>query len=1555
MADRFLTVRTEGAILPADLLQRIAAGDGNLPGLDPASYHLIEGEKLNEAANRAWNRLQSAWASFRAACERLSPTDLGVGTTRERWLLPLFQELGYGRLQLLREAFVIDEKYYPISHVWGHVPIHLVGCRMDLDKRAAGSPSSHSLVQEFLNRSEAHLWGFVSNGLKLRILRDNVRLTRQAYVEFDLQAMFDGNVYADFALLWRLCHQSRVEAEKPEDCWLERWSKTGQEQGLRILDQLRDGVEQAIAALGSGFLSCPANQPLRNRLRAGKLQAQDYYRQLLRLVYRLLFLFVAEDRELLFDPQASEESRDRYTRFYSTARLRRQAERLRGSQHTDLYQMLTLVMARLGNGGCPELGLPALGSFLFSPQAIPDLEGCQLANADLLNAVRALALTSEGGVLRSVDYRNLGSEELGSIYESLLELHPVLNTEAATFELHTASGHERKTTGSYYTPRSLIAALLDSALDPVLDEAVRGNGELGVGNRELGVGNREKDHGNPIVPRPEGLAAEHVVGEGVLPPDPQVPQGRTVRADKPDSSSLLVHSRQHCGGERPGKHKGVHPVPSDSTGQPEGVGDASASGKRSGADKQRGSCAPSEPSRSDWQDAPGTDSGTSSETPLTPTPHSRFPTPSSPEERLLSLKICDPACGSGHFLIAAAHRLAKRLASVRTGEDEPAPEAVRNALRDVIGHCLYGVDVNPMAVELCKVALWMEALVPGKPLSFLDHHIQCGNSLLGATPALLEQGIPDEAFEPIEGDDKALCKAWKKQNRDEREGQGDFFNPAPWDRLGDLATALHGLEQEPDDSIAAVRRKQERYEQLVRSSDYLFGRLWADAWCAAFVWKKSPPRPTGGEGAGVRGDGLPYPITERIFRQIEKSPHNLTPWMRDEIKRLAEQYQFFHWHLAFPDVFLPQRTQRTQRMPRENQGSSSAFSASSAVNDPGWSGGFDVVLGNPPWERIKLQEQEWFAERRADIANARNAAERRKKIEELKTQDPALYHAFLDDRRKAEGESHFVRHSGRYPLCGRGDVNTYALFAETNRMLINTRGRAGFIIQSDIATGDTYKEFFADLLAKRQLVSFYDFVNTEGLFPNIHRTHPHFCLITLSGQAIARPADFAFWNTNTGHLHEEERHFTLTAKDLELLNPNTRTCPIFRSRRDAELTKAIYRRVPVLLREGVGNRESGIGEGNPWGVTFLRMFDMANDSALFLTQPHSPTPDSPLPTPHSLLPLYEAKMLHQFDHRWATYENGETRDVRDAEKEDPHFQVQPRYWVPAKEVEERLAGKWDRRWLLGWRDITNTTNERTVIASILPRVGCGDTVLLMLPDVENRLLLAMPWANLNSFVADFVARQKVGGTHLKYHVFKQLPVLPPAVYEQPCPWGGNEAGNRESGVGNRGGNGESARAASGEVSSPTPYSPLPTPYSTPYSPLPTPYSPNLADWLLPRVLELVYTAWDLQPFAEDCGYAGPPFRWNPERRFLLRCELDAAFFHLYGISRDDAAYILDTFPIVRRKDEERYGEYRTKRVILEIYDELSEAGRTGQPYRTRLDPPPGDPRVAHPQQEDIRP
>ena len=532
----FTTVKTEGGLLPADLLQRIADGR-DLPGLRAEDYHLLPGERLNEAINRAWNRCLGAWLSFDEQRRALSPTDTGTTLTRERWLLVLFQELGYGRLQVQRGGLSApDGASYPISHLWENTtPIHLVTFRQPLDKRSDLATqvkrSPHSLMQEFLNRTPAYQWGIIANGLQLRLLRDNASLRRAAYVEFDLEAMMSGELYAEFSLLWLVCHQSRVERQavgsseigsgeigesdddsdstpdsllpSPSACWLEIWSKQAADQGTRALGALRDGVAEAIQAMGRGFLAYPANTELRRRLQAGELAAQDFYQQLRRLVYRLIFLCVAEDRDLLLLPDAAAATRRRYLDFYSLHRLRSLAASLRGGPHADLYRQLRLLFVLLRQG-YPALGLPGLGSTLFSDRATPDLDDLELANRDLLDALRALTFTAENNVRRAVDYRNLDSEELGSVYESLLELHPQVNVAAATFTLAGGAGSERKTTGSYYTPTSLVESLLDTALEPVVAARLKGIGSRGIGSRGIGSG----DSGT-LLPTPDSRLPTH--------------------------------------------------------------------------------------------------------------------------------------------------------------------------------------------------------------------------------------------------------------------------------------------------------------------------------------------------------------------------------------------------------------------------------------------------------------------------------------------------------------------------------------------------------------------------------------------------------------------------------------------------------------------------------------------------------------------------------------------------------------------------------------------------------------------------------------------------------------------------------------------------------------------------------------------------------------------------------------------------------------------------------------------------------------------------------------
>lgn len=1299
----FTTIHTEGAILPVDLLQRILDDDSTIDGTSPDSYHLGTGEKINEAVNRSWNRLQGLWLSFTSAREKLPQSDAGTSLTRDKWLLQLFQELGYGRLQT-GKAIEQDSKVYAISHQWKHTPIHLVSFKLDLDKRQKGATgasksSPHSLMQELLNASDDHLWGFVSNGLRLRILRDSKSLTRQSYVEFDVEGMMNGEVYSDFVLLWMLCHQSRVEADKPEECWLEKWSQAAQEQGTRALDQLRNGVEQAIKELGQGFLSHMGNAALREKLKTGALPTQEYYRQLFRLVYRLLFLFVAEDRDLLLHPKADSESRERYNKHYSLTRLRRMASKLRGSKHVDAWEQVRLVMDILsGDTGYDALGLPALGGYLFSDEAIQDLHDCDITNHDFLTAVRALAFIVDKGTLRPVDYKNLRSEEFGSVYESLLELHPVINADAGTFELRTAGGNERKTTASYYTHDSLVQCLLDSALDPVVDEACR----------------------------------------------------------KPD-----------------------------------------------------------------------------------------------PEKAILDLKVCDFASGSGHFLTAAAHRMAKRLAGIRTEEQEPAPEAIRTALRDVIGHCIYGVDINPMAVELCKVALWMEALEAGKPLSFLDHHIQCGNSLIGATPALLKKGIPDEVFTPIEGDDKAVCKEYKKRNKQERERlQTTLFDmeSKPWMHLGNLTTAIMEIDSISDATVDGVKQKQKQYEEFVRSTSSLYGKFLADTWCASFVWKKT--------------NEFPYPITEEVFRNIEKNPFSVPKWLKEEVERLAKEYQFFHWHLAFPDVFY--------------------LNGESQKAHTGWNGGFDVLLANPPWDEIKPQEKQFFERVVPEIASIENRSQRQSEIEDLANTNHGIWESWNTYRRHVLAIASYCHNSGDYQNGAVGNLNTHTLFFEMSHSRLRHRGRGGIIVPSGIATNEGTSALFNWFMNNHMLRSFYDYENRNGYFVDID-SRMRFSLITIgASESSNEPTLFGFFLKDLSDIKDTERIFSLTADDLYRVNPNTKNCPVFRSRNSARIVTSIHCRFPVLIPEN---------SVSDWNAETTRMIDMSYESDKLVRKSSQFT-----------LPLLEGKMVGQYNHRAASIALNTENKARQAvgvpshesQLQNPHYAPTPQYWVPSEFVETRIGGNSINGWILNFCGITSPTNERTCISAITPRIGIGNSLLQVYSEASAKEHSAL-LANFNSHVFDFVLREKMGGVNLNHFIFRQLPVIQKSTY------------HADSNL----------------------------------------FEEGLLDGISSRVLELTYTAWDLQPFAKDCGYDGAPFIWDEERRFLLRCELDAAYFHLYGIEREDVDYIMDTFPIVKRKDEAKYGEYRTKRVILEIYDEMKAAMESGEGYRTRLDPPPANERVAH--------
>ncbi|EFO29957.1 type II restriction enzyme, methylase subunit [Roseibium sp. TrichSKD4] len=1287
----------EGNLIAPAMIAKI--DQRQAPEQSPDEYGVRKGLQIREEIATAFRVGQSHFDAF-AKIEQPS------AAATSRFIADFFKEtFGYTDLAVA---------VAPIALIASdRVPVVVVPPSELLDRRSPTLSTDRSrspafALQDHLNDRDEALWGIVTNGMQLRLMRDNASLTRPAYIEADLAQMFTNEDIASFAVLWLLIHRTRFgAADTPAtDCPLERWRDAGSKEGEAARDRLAGQVQLALKLLGSGFLE--ANPDLAAKLHSGEVNLTDWFNELLRLVYRLIFLMVAEDRNLLHPEKAKPEARALYAQGYSLQSLRKQCYRAATwDKHHDRYEGVKIVFRALTQGQ-PALALPALGG-LFAEDRLPHLETARLRNRAFMEALYRLSWLADKAGMVPVNWRAMETEELGSVYESLLELQPQLGDDGKTLvfasEAAEQKGNQRKTTGSYYTPDSLVQALLDTALDPVLDKT-------------------------------EGEADD-------------------------------------------------------------------------------------------------------------------------PAKALLKLSVIDPACGSGHFLLAAARRIATRLARIRA-EGTPSLADFRHALRDVARCCIHGVDRNPMAVELTKVALWIETVDPGLPLGFFDAQIRCGDALLGVFDLqVLQDGIPDAAYKPLTGDDKETAKYYLKANRDATAGASGFdFGTGTFTmpEVKPLALDFSGFRDLPEDTVEQIGAKAKRFRELRKGQTFVRAKAAADLYVAAFLLPKVGGAPAGASERTV-------PTTEELWMALNQG--KMRQAMNDA-PNAARNARALHWPLEFPDVM--------QR------------------------GGFDVVLGNPPWERIKLQEQEFFASRSPEIANAPNKAARDRLIKELETAEQgsthrALFDAFTETKREAEATSQFVRmsgeDSGRFALTGRGDVNTYSLFAELFLMLIRPLGRAGIIVPSGIATDATNAPFFSYLVEQEKLARLISFENEEFIFPSVHHSF-RFSLITISNQRTKAP-DFAFFLRRTAQISEQDRNFNLTSQQIYRINPNTMTAPVFRSKIDAELTAKLYENATIVLREA--DHKSG----NPWNANFhSRIWHMSEDSEYFRTAEQLSTcgyvrrgqlwekSESTSERSDIYAPLYEAKMIHQFDHRWATYDasgnvisSDETGFTYDFSNE-----ATPRYWVPQKELRKRLeANGWGRQWLLGWRDITSAHVYRTLIASVFPQAASGDTLLLIFPNPPDVRQLAGLVANLSALTLDYIARQKVGGTHLKFNVFYQLPVILPDFYTE-------------------------SRLA----------------------------------FLTPKVLELTYTSHSLAPFARDLGHDGPPFAWDEDRRAHLRADLDAFYARAYGLTRDELRYILDpadvkgpdypseTFRVLKEKEIRQHGEYRTRRLVLAAWDRMEANG-----------------------------
>lgn len=1286
-----------GGILTNTFLNLLYEKGSSYPFFAPPSFTFNDVEVTTESdlenqITESWEYLKPQWDRIRKDIHKADTT-----TIRNRWLLPVFQELGFQPQYLASNLKTTSGEQFNLSHRgWpedGAPIIHLISPKDTKDeqldeKTRSNQRSPHDELQSYLNQSEVDTWGVVSNGLNLRLLRDYYHSYSRAYIEFNIAIIFETRSFEDFSALYKLCHASRFIPDKDGKTPLEKAYEESHALGVQVGSRLQANVVRAIEHIGNGFLSI--NGKLRDEITGNEHQLQEFYGEVLYIVYRILFLLFAEQRGLMPDRNSI------YAKEYSITKLRELVESnlsTERDEHTDIWEGLKVTF-QMVHDGVEELNITSFDGMLFKDEQIPKLADKSCRNRELLKAIAELTLMQEKHLRQRISYIDLGVEELGAVYESLLEFTPKVLT--APKEINDVTrregefvleqvGMKRKTTASYYTDVRLVKQLIETALKPVYDDRVN-------------------------------------------------KAGKDTKAQ---------------------------------------------------------------------------------------------------EEAILDIKVCDPSCGSGNFLIQTVSFFGLELAKIRTQDDTPPEDDIQQARRDVTAHCIYGVDLNPLAVELCKVSLWIHSAAKGHKLSFLDHHIKCGNSLIGTTPELLKKGIPDEAFNAVTGDDNEIAKKARARNKKERELESDQGTQQSLISIatGKVADQAMGYIHKIEDlSTSDPEQARKEFFKLTDSIEYTSKKFVADLWTSAFFWP-------------LNDDEKMIPTTG-LFREVQQGSKPSDTEFIEKVNDIAENYKFFHWHLEFPDIFEE----------RENTG-------------------FDCILNNPPWERIKLQEKEFFSGINKEIAEAKNASVRKKLIKALLQTNTLIRNKFYAAKIESELVAEYIRNSGMHPLTSVGDINYYPLFVEKVSKLISSAGKAGIICPPGIASDSSMQSFFQYLMKHGLIESLLAFVNEKFIFPGVLHNF-RFCALTLNGSSLFSDRTKFIYDCQTfDELEKESRYFYLSYNDLSLYNPNTKTAPVFYRHKDYLITKEIYTNLPILVNEDE--------KENAWNVNFHRMFDMTNDSNLFKRSNEK-----------DRLPLYEAKMMHLYDHRFASFPQGEERphmlpQTDEENYKDVTYEVDPYYWIDEKEVDRSLNNRWNRNWFIGYRGIALRTSERTMTFSVLPKCGVGNSINLIIPDISSVVRIVCLISCLNSIPFDYVARQKLSGPNLNQFIVKQLPIL-----------------------------------------------------------LPESYTEELIQIIVPIIMELIYTSNSLKNFAQDLwdelehstkrllvekyqnlnsslgiNKVGDPFVYDTTRRMDLMARLDAIHSILFRLDYEELEYVLTRFPLVQRKEEQLYGEYITSKLIKKYYKE----------------------------------
>lgn len=1299
-------------------------------------------------------------ATFQLACEHYDGIaknldTLSLSELREKWLRQVLRLLDFKETYQPKLKSQDGRESFDINFLgWegdGAPPIHLV--KGDLNEAPGrGGKSPHEELQHYLNNSPA-TWGLVANGRQLRLLRDFHHVFTKAFVGFDLDAIFETRDFAAFRALFRFCHRSRFElAADRAKTPLESLFESSQAEGIQIGRQLQPQVRGAIEALAEGLFSPQLRQMLDDPKAARAL-----YHELLLVIYRILFLLFAEQRRML-------PAEGLYAETYSVAALARLGERKTVEPHRcDLWEGLKVTFKMLSQGA-PDIGVFPFNGQLFDLKRTPHLMAQSCENKFLLKAIEKLTHVRVENFQQRVNYAELGVEELGSVYETLLSYTLRLAhapTEAEGFIVPTGAVYlaslstERKDLGAHYTRPALVDFLLSVSLDKLIAE------------RLSAAGNDKK-------------------------------------------------ARIHA---------------------------------------------------------------------------------------LLDIRLCDPACGSGAILVGAIDRLALALATVRADGDKPTEAALQEARRDVLAHCIYGVDKDAFAVELCKVALWIHCTVPNLPLSFLDHRIQHGDSLVGWPLLNVPSVIPRDAYSvPGSGgkDEEArrlrsFLQSAYQANDLAIQGQGELGQLPP---KPDIRTDFPAVMAEEERIPGDVEKKDAAFKGYMQSEAYRRFKAAADLWTAAFFWSHEvgASAPTTEDyrrvlSEGANGESRMANGEERIVNsewRMEAANANHSPFaVRNSPSEAATRHspgQAAHSRLAIHHSQCSAAAELLAEFP--------AFHWPLRFPEIAARGGFDCFVGNPPWEQVKINEQEWFTPHDPNIA-ALPSAPRRAAIAALQQSNPALWRKWRLAQRAYDRLAEYMRNCGRFSPSEH-EPNTYLLFTDTVADALRPNGRAGIIVKTALGTDKSATGVFHRLLRNDQIEEFHDHVNggptgSTPIFIDVAAVE-RFVVLGLRGaeakaeKARGFQASILNWSVEEARSRPRQ-HFTFEI--LKTLNPKTATLTSFRRGEEFEVALDIHRRT---LQPGakLALLDFDKGGSNPWGLKYVRLFDSSGDQELFLRREdlerdgwelgrdmifrrkRRPQPDADprllFDKPSEIeeaLPLYEGQLANRYNHRAKTYAGykGDNKygmkphlpQPGDAELANPSFEIEPRYWMRRREVEDRLAKFGNQDVLLAFRDVGAVwTNRRSAKGALVPLYPATHKlpVFFISPAKAFEFI-----GVFNSTPFDFLVRGHLpGGSVALVWMLSQIP-----------------------------------------------------------APLPATLDPRVAE----HAAKLSLTSNSVARL-----FNREPHPWNPEERYALDVEIDALVAHAYGLTRAQYEVVLDSFEVLARLEIAKHGRYRFKEDCLAAYVRL---------------------------------